>query len=117
MKEPDCYVLIKLTFKENTDNIQTGTIYKLFSTWYGGYLGSDKWRLNSGISNVKKENDYYLIYGHSDTVYKVYKNIGYSNYSYSIIQDLTENIPDYAEVEVISDVDKVVEVLESFMAL
>lgn len=33
------------------DNID---IVKLFSTFYGGYLDGDSWRLNSGCKNIKK---------------------------------------------------------------
>jgi hypothetical protein len=30
------------------------TIYKLFSSWVGGYVNSDSWKLNSGITSIKK---------------------------------------------------------------
>ena len=47
------------------------TIYKLFSTWYGGYLSGDSWRLNSGIVSMKKVGKVYEVTGASGSVYTV----------------------------------------------
>lgn len=49
-------------------------------------MGSDQWRLNSGITDIKKEGDFYLIYGHSSSVYKVYKgSYGTTSYGAEIL--------------------------------
>lgn len=47
--------------------------YKVFGTWSGGYLGDDKWRVNSGISKIGYENNFYYFYGHSGSIYKCHK--------------------------------------------
>lgn len=44
--------------------------YKVLGGWSGGYTTGDSWRLNSGITRVEKEGDYYLFYGHSGSVYR-----------------------------------------------
>jgi hypothetical protein len=39
---PENWVILKIT---NNGEI----VYKVFGSWAGGYLGSDNWRINSGI--------------------------------------------------------------------
>ena len=46
METPDKWVVLKI---EHEGNI----IYKVFASWYGGYLGSDSWKLNSGIKDIE----------------------------------------------------------------
>lgn len=113
MKVPDKYVIVKIEVKENKDNLPTGITYKLFSTWSGGLLDGDSWKLNSGITKVQPYNNYYLIYGNSNTIYKVYNNIGYSNYTYSVLQEILKNVPGYCIVDIIDD-NKVFEIMDSF---
>ena len=63
---PEKWVIIKI---ENGE-----ALYKVFGTWAGGYLGSDRWKINSGIVEVKQdENNYYFI-GFSGSCYKCNKN-------------------------------------------
>ena len=38
-------------------------IYKVLAGWSGGYLTSDSWKLNSGISEVKDDGDHWLFIG------------------------------------------------------
>ena len=61
--QPDKWVVLK---------ISTGStlVYKVFGTWYGGYMGSDSWRMNSGVTSVQvKENGMVEFYGSSGSVY------------------------------------------------
>jgi len=42
------------------------------ASWYGGYLGADIWRINSGVSRFERENGgFCLFYGYSGSIYKV----------------------------------------------
>ena len=61
---PDAWQVIEI-------NTPTETIYKLFSTWYGSYLNGESWKLNSGITNMKKVGKVYEVTGHSGSVYTV----------------------------------------------
>lgn len=64
---PDAWVVLKIR--------QGKTVaYKVFAGWYGGYLGSDSWKLNSGITVVEKDGDNYLFSGHSGSTYVCHKN-------------------------------------------
>lgn len=66
--KPDGWVILKI----KTNETETGYGYKLFSSWRGGYLGNDSWRLNSGITSIEKENDYYIVRGYSSTIYAIH---------------------------------------------
>ena len=54
--------------------LKTPDCYKVFGTWAGGYLGADRWKLNSGIKSVEQDSDYYYFIGLSGSCYKCHKN-------------------------------------------
>jgi len=64
--QPDVWVVLRLRGAAVPD----GEIFKLLSGWYGGYAGSDSWRLNSGITRVSAQEDHFLVEGHSGSVYR-----------------------------------------------
>lgn len=43
---PDAWKLVKITSEKH------GVIYKVLACWYGGFAGSDDWKLSSGIKAV-----------------------------------------------------------------
>ncbi len=47
--------------------------YKVFGTWAGSYLTGDRWKLNSGIKEVKEDEHYYYFIGYSGSCYKCLK--------------------------------------------
>ncbi len=46
---PDKWLMVKLTNKNNEFH------YRIFACWYGGYLGSDSWKLNSGVTKMTED--------------------------------------------------------------
>lgn len=68
MTAPDKNLLLKITRDGQPP------VYKLLSTWFGGYLGNASWDLNSGIKHVEVLNDSYIVEGLSGSKYVVYKN-------------------------------------------
>lgn len=66
---PHCWVIVKI-------QSSSGTVYKVLAGWYGGFAGSDEWRLNSGITafEIERENGemFYIFKGYSGSVYKVH---------------------------------------------
>jgi hypothetical protein len=48
--------------------------HRVLAGWYGGYLYGDYWRINSGITKVEEDGDYYLFHGYSGSVYKCHKD-------------------------------------------
>tara|TARA_B110000902_G_C14102364_1_gene511165 strand:- start:188 stop:520 length:333 start_codon:yes stop_codon:yes gene_type:complete len=84
---PDNWVVVKITKKGET-------FYKVLAGWSGGYLHGDSWRINSGVTEVKIEDGYYLFFGYSGSVYKCHKD------SYTIkmsISGLLANLERQAE--------------------
>jgi hypothetical protein len=53
--------------------LDMGTCYKVFGAWRGGYLDGDRWKMNSGITRVEEDEDYYYFYGHSGSCYQCHK--------------------------------------------
>ena len=71
---PDKWVVVKISV-ENTP-----PIHKVFACWYGGYAGSDSWKLNSGITKATLEGNVYSFEGSSGSVYECHKEIYGTNF-------------------------------------
>ena len=83
---PDKWIVVKLTNKQ--DKIH----YRVFACWYGGFAGSDSWKLNSGITKVNSVDDFYEFSGSSGSLYRCHKNsYGTSGYGHSVLTNLIEN--------------------------
>jgi hypothetical protein len=98
---PDKWVILKITLKDSTE-----PIYKVFATWYGGYLGADSWRMNSGIVHVEESDNYYAFHGHSGSIYTCNKSpncYGTSGYSSGILNNMITKVneSDAGTVEVL----------------
>lgn len=80
---PDKWIVVKI-------GDQTGaTHYRVFGTWYGGYLDGDSWRLNSGIAKVERSEKYTDVFGESGSVYRCWRNNeGLSMYGSEILEQL-----------------------------
>lgn len=64
---PDVWVMLKF------DNSKT-VVYKILAGWYGGYTTGDSWKLNSGVTHVEQDGDWYKFHGSSGSVYECHKN-------------------------------------------
>ena len=81
MYTPDRWVIVEFSYP-------TETIQKVFAGWYGGFAGSDSWKLNSGITEVRKVGDTFEFDGYSGSTYKCHKDCyGMSFYMSSIFQN------------------------------
>lgn len=66
---PDCWVIVRLS---GTD---IGEIYyRILSGWYGGFAGSDTWRLSSGVTSIKEYRSHYLVKNESGSLYICHKS-------------------------------------------
>jgi len=72
--------------------------YRVFASWYGGYLNGDRWRINSGITKVTEDGGYYLFEGSSDSLYKCHKQAyaGISSYNRKVLRRYADQ--DYVEI-------------------
>ena len=67
MYSPDNWVILKVDV--DIDKLH----YRILAGWSGGYLDGDSWRMNSGITKIEEEDDYYLFTGETGSVYKCFK--------------------------------------------
>ena len=91
---PEYWVVIRISTEDNIDI----PYYKVFGGWRGGYLDGDRWKLNSGITKVEEDDDYYYFSGFSGSCYKCHKK-GYglkdgkyrfSSYVHGVLENIIE---------------------------
>ena len=84
---PDKWVVVKIIGKD------TPPVHKVFACWYGGYLDGDSWKLNSGITAVKENGDYYFFDGSSGSCYACRKgSYGTNLYGQGVLNNLIDKI-------------------------
>ena len=80
---PDKWVVVKIEGKEFP------LTYKVFACWHGGYLDGDSWKMNSGITKVTKEDNFYQFKGYSGSVYSCNKKrYGATMYGYGVLDSI-----------------------------
>jgi hypothetical protein len=83
--KPDKWVVVKITSDKYP------TIHKVFACWYGGYAGSDSWKLNSGITKATLEGFVYSFEGSSGSVYECHKDLyGTNFYGHGVLQNMID---------------------------
>ena len=83
---PDKWVVLKVTPKKGK------VWYRVLGSWYGGYLGSDSWRMNSGITKAEVVGPSFAFHGVSGSVYYCNKsNYGMSGYTTSVLANHQDN--------------------------
>ena len=94
---PDRWVIVEINSPEH------GTIRKVLASWYGGYAGSDEWRLSSGITQVIESDMYYLVKNESGSLYTCYKNAkGMSAYTSRVYENYKKGIEELgASMEIV----------------
>jgi len=63
---PDNWVIIKIKSSDPH--------YRVLAGWSGGYLDGDSWRMNSGVTRVDFDGDYYWFFGSSGSCYRCHKH-------------------------------------------
>ena len=88
MYTPDRWVVVKITGY----NDHPKPIYKVFACWYGGFAGSDSWKMNSGITKATLEGYVYSFEGYSGSVYECHTDsYGTNFYGGSVLDNMIEN--------------------------
>lgn len=67
MYEPDFWCVIKINSND--------THYRVFGTWASSYATGPSWRMNSGITKVEEEDEYFLFHGSSGSIYHCHKEM------------------------------------------
>jgi hypothetical protein len=67
---PDVWVVLEFDAPQLEQPLR-----KVFAGWYGGYTGSDSWKLNSGITEVRVDDEgHYEFDGYSGSTYCCHVN-------------------------------------------
>lgn len=83
---PDKWVVVKISSDKYP------TMHKVFACWYGGWAGSDSWKLNSGITKVTLEGYVYSFEGASGSTYECHKNVyGTNMYGHGVLDNMISN--------------------------
>ena len=84
---PDRWVVLEMSSDKQEP------VLKVFAGWYGGFAGSDSWKLNSGITAVKETNDYFFFDGSSGSCYSCRKgSYGTNMYGQGVLNNLIDKI-------------------------
>lgn len=107
---PDAYEILKIQVY-GQDNITL----KVFGSWNGSYLGSDSWRVNSGIVSIEDEGHNYLVTGYSGSQYLLSKHKHkISRHSHVILDDIIEELRSYGhQADIISVEDAIALIREN----
>jgi hypothetical protein len=93
---PDGWIVVE--FRTNDGEVNR----KVMASWYGGYLGSDSWKLSSGITETIEHEDHYEFINHSGSVYKCGKNsFGLSGYASGVLESFKKKIEGHGSIEII----------------
>ena len=81
---PDKWLVVKIS----SDQYQQ-PVHKVFACWYGGYLGSDSWKLNSGITRAYEDGMCFLFDGSSGSTYTCHKaRYGTNGYGSDVLSNM-----------------------------
>lgn len=93
---PDRWIVVKLTAEGRHH-------YRVFATWYGGFAGSDSWRLNSGITGVTIEDGVLHFSGSTGSIYRCHPGRwGLSGYGSGVLSRLIAGAPN-TEIQQLSE--------------
>jgi len=83
---PDKWIIVEVTHKDEKTK-------KVFANWYGGYTGSDSWKLSSGITETIEFEDRYEYTNYSGSLYICYKGReGTTGYGASVLSTLEKDL-------------------------
>ena len=95
---PDRWVMLEIT------GLGSKPIRKIFAGWYGGYLGSDSWKLNSGVTNIRIDDlGHYEFDGQSGSTYYCHVNTqGMTGYMFSVLTSWRNMYPnvDFKKIDI-----------------
>jgi len=95
---PDKWLMVQLTNKDNESH------YRIFACWYGGYTGSDSWKLNSGVTKIIEDERSYYFKGSSGSVYDCSKrSYGISGYGDGVLKKLIEKSKNTVSIEILPE--------------
>lgn len=98
---PDCWAVLEISDENGFSH------YRILCSFYGGYLGSDSWKISSGfdcLSEISETTDYYSIPQSSGSLYKLHKGGDrFSGVMLAILESLNKSVEGtFKSIKVIS---------------
>jgi hypothetical protein len=96
---PDKWMVVKITGND------VPPVHKVFACWSGGYLDGDSWKLNSGITEVSDNTDYFFFEGSSGSTYACRKGMyGSTVYGYGVLKNFIDKASENGiTIEILSE--------------
>jgi hypothetical protein len=83
---PDKWVVVKIILTRHP------SVHKVFACWYGGWAGSDSWKLNSGITRAYEDGHCFMFDGSSGSTYACHKTTyGTNMYGHGVLHNMIAN--------------------------
>lgn len=100
MYKPDRWVILKI-------NSPNDPHLRVFASWRGGYLDSESWRLNSGITKVEEHKEYFIFHGNTGSQYKCYKEAyGIASlHAQGVLESFIKKQPTIEPVDYFAEID------------
>lgn len=77
---------------------------KVLAEWKGGYLDGDHWQMNSGITEAIEEQNHWLFYGASGSIYRCHKDrYGVTGVAAAILCDLLDRNRDSVSIQALPE--------------
>jgi hypothetical protein len=77
---------------------------KVLVEWKGGYLDGDYWRMNSGITAVEEDGDYWLFHGATGSVYRCNKDrYGVTGLAADVLRNLLDKNSDTVIIQALPE--------------
>ena len=97
--KPDRWVIVELKYNDSEEVTR-----KILSSWYGGYAGSDSWRLSSGITEIVDADTHYEIHNESGSVYLCNKQSqGMSGYTAGIFESFVKDLEGTGSISLVEN--------------
>ena len=104
---PDVWVVLEFDAPQLQKPVR-----KVFAGWYGGFAGSDSWKLNSGITKVRVDDEgHYEFDGYSgSTYYCHFNNYQMSGLMHNVLANWLTQAEQRGDTTIrILDIDEIVE--------
>jgi len=93
---PDRWIVIEVRENENE------SIRKVFAGWIGGYLGSDTWKLSSGVIKVNEDDKAFEFINVSGSVYRCHKHAyGMTGWMYRMFESWQKSLVDLQDASIV----------------
>jgi hypothetical protein len=99
---PDVWVIVEIS----GNKVEKSPYHRVLAGWYGGFAGSDSWKMNSGITEIIDKGNWYEIHGDSGSIYNCGKSAErMSSYTAGIFQSYAAENSDDISLKIVDIAD------------